>query len=193
MVYQANFGYIIMQQQNTESYKWYIIHTHSGFETKVINNIKEEIKKKGLSNHFEDFLVPTQKTLEIKKGKKVEGEKKFYPGYILIKMIMNDDAWHLVKKTSKVSGFLGASNRPVPLRDEEADRILGQIKEGVESVVSTISFEVGETVKVADGPFASFNGVVEEVDADRSRLKVAVSIFGRATPVELEYTQVEKS
>ena len=181
------------EHQNTELYKWYIIHTHSGFEAKVINNIKEEIKKKKLSNYFEDFLVPTQKTLEIKKGKKIEGEKKFYPGYILVKMIMNDDAWHLVKKTSKVSGFLGSANKPIPLRDEEAERILGQVKEGVESVVSTISFEVGETVKVADGPFASFNGVVEEVDADRSRLKVAVSIFGRATPVELEYTQVEKS
>ena len=183
----------MVEQQNIELYKWYIIHTHSGFEIKVINSIKEEIKKKKLSNYFEDFLVPTQKTLEIKKGKKVEGEKKFYPGYILIKMIMNDDAWHLVKKTSKVSGFLGAANKPVPLRDEEAERILGQVKEGVESIVSTITFEVGETVKVADGPFASFNGIVEEVDADRSRLKVAVSIFGRATPVELEYTQVEKS
>ncbi len=182
-----------MQEQNKEHFKWYIIHTHSGFELKVINNIKEEIKKKGLSENFADFLVPTQKTLEIKKGKKVEGEKKFYPGYILIKMIMNDDAWHLVKKTSKVSGFLGAANKPVPLREEEAQRILGQVKEGVESVVSTISFEVGETVKVADGPFASFNGIVEEIDSDRSRLKVAVSIFGRATPVELEYTQVEKS
>ena len=203
MVYKVSFGSIDMEQQKTELHnmeqqktelhKWYIIHTHSGFEAKVINNIKEEIKKKSLSDYFEDFLVPTQKTLEIKKGKKVEGEKKFYPGYILIKMHMNDDAWHLVKKTSKVSGFLGAANKPVPLRDEEAERILGQVKEGVESVVSTISFEVGETVKVADGPFASFNGIVEEVDADRSRLKVAVSIFGRATPVELEYTQVEKS
>ena len=180
-----------MEQNN--SHKWYIIHTHAGFEAKVIANIKEEVKKKGLASLFENFLVPTQKTLEIKKGKKVEGEKKFYPGYILIKMLMNDDAWHLVKKTSKVSGFLGAANKPIALRDEEADRILNQIKEGVESVVSTISFEVGETVKVADGPFASFNGIVEEVDADRSRLKVAVSIFGRATPVELEFTQVEKS
>ena len=173
--------------------KWYIIHTHSGFEAKVITVLKEEIRKKNLANYFIDFLVPTQKTLEIKKGKKVEGEKKFYPGYIMINMIMNDDTWHLVKKTSKVSGFLGASNKPVPLRNDEAERILSQIKEGVESVVSTISFEIGETVKVADGPFASFNGVVEDVDADRSRFKVAVSIFGRATPVELEYTQVETS
>ena len=180
-------------EQFKETHKWYIIHTHSGFEAKVIANIKEEIKKKNLSEYFQDFLVPTQKTLEIKKGKKVEGEKKFYPGNIIINMLMKDDAWHLVKKTSKISGFLGAANKPIALRDDEADRILSQIKEGVESVVSTISFEVGETVKVADGPFASFNGIVEEVDADRSRLKVAVSIFGRATPVELEYTQVEKS
>ena len=176
-----------------EECKWYIIHTHSGFEAKVITRLKEEIEKKNLSDFFSEFLVPTQKVLEIKKGKKIEGEKKFYPGYILIKMIMNDDTWHLVKKTSKVSGFLGASNKPVPLREEEANRILNQIKEGIESVVSTISFEIGETVKVAEGPFASFNGIVEEVDADRSRLKVAVSIFGRATTVELEYTQVEKS
>ena len=173
--------------------KWYIIHTHSGFEAKVIANLKEEINKKNLSHLFTEFLVPTQKVLEIKKGKKIEGEKKFYPGYIMIKMVMNDDTWHLVKKTSKVSGFLGASNKPVALRASEAEKILNQIKEGVESVVSTVSFEIGETVKVSDGPFASFNGIVEEVDADRSRLKVAVSIFGRATPVELEYTQVEKS
>ncbi len=181
-----------MSESDSE-FKWYIIHTHSGFESKVVVSIKDEIKKKNLQESFEEFLIPTQKTLEIKKGKKIEGEKKFYPGYILIKMNMNDDTWHLVKKVTKVSGFLGAANKPVPLRKEEADRILGQIKEGVESVVPTISFEVGETVKVSDGPFASFNGIVEEVDADRSRLKVAVSIFGRATPVELEYTQVEKS
>ena len=179
--------------EKDNDFKWYIIHTHSGFESKVVALVKEEIKKKNLIESFDDFLIPTQKTLEIKKGKKIEGEKKFYPGYILIKMVMNDDTWHLVKKISKVSGFLGAANKPVPLRKEEAERILGQIKEGGESVVPTISFEIGETVKVSDGPFASFNGVVEEVDSDRSRLKVAVSIFGRATPVELEYTQVEKS
>ena len=180
-------------EEDKKDFKWYIIHTHSGFELKVVNSIKEEVNKKKLSDLFTDFLVPTQRTLEIKKGKKVEGEKKFYPGYIMIKMIMNDDTWHLVKKTTKVSGFLGAANKPVPLRDDEATRILNQIQEGVDSVVPTVSFEVGETVKVSDGPFASFNGIVEEVDADRSRLKVAVSIFGRATPVELEYTQVEKS
>ena len=179
--------------EKDNDFKWYIIHTHSGFESKVVALVKEEIKKKNLVESFDDFLIPTQKTLEIKKGKKIEGEKKFYPGYILIKMVMNDDTWHLVKKISKVSGFLGAANKPVPLRKEEAERILGQVKEGGESVIPTITFEIGETVKVSDGPFASFNGVVEEVDSDRSRLKVAVSIFGRATPVELEYTQVEKS
>ena len=154
---------------------------------------KDVILEDVADDFFEDFIVPTQKTIEIKKGKKVEGEKKFYPGYIMIKMIMNDDTWHFIKKVNRVSGFLGASNKPVALRKEEADRILNQIQEGLESIVPTITFEVGETVKVSDGPFASFNGIVEEVDADRSRLKVAVSIFGRATPVELEYTQVEKS
>ncbi len=174
-------------------FKWYIIHTHSGLENKVVEHIKEDINKKKINDFFQDFLVPTQRTLEIKKGKKVEGEKKFFPGYVMIKMIMNDDTWHFIKKITKVSGFLGASNKPVPLREKEAERILAQIQEGVDSVVPTVSFEIGETVKVSDGPFASFNGVVEEVDVDKSRLKVAVSIFGRATPVELEYTQVEKS
>ena len=179
---------------NTDNidYKWFIIHTHSGFETKVIESIREEVKKRNLESLFKDYLVPTQKIFEIKKGKKVEGEKKYFPGYIMINMIMNDDTWHLIKKIKRVSNFLGAGNQPVALRKEEAERILNQIQEGMESAVSTVTFEIGETVKVADGPFASFNGVVEEVDEEKSRLKVAVSIFGRATPVELEYTQVEK-
>ena len=174
-------------------YKWFIIHTHSGFEAKVIDSIKEEVKKRKLESLFDDYLVPKQKIFEIKKGKKVEGEKKYFPGYIMINMVMNDDTWHLIKKIKRVSNFLGAGNKPVALRKDEADRILNQIQEGMESAVSTVSYEVGETVKVADGPFASFNGVVEEVDEEKSRLKVAVSIFGRATPVELEYSQVEKS
>ena len=181
-----------MSEQEID-YKWYIIHTHSGFETKVIESIQEEVKKKLLEDHFKDYLVPTQKTYEIKKGKKIEGEKKFFPGYVMINMVMNDNTWHLIKKIKRVSNFLGAGNKPVALRDSEAKRILSQIQEGMESVVPTVTFEVGESVKVADGPFASFNGIVEEVDAEKSRLKVAVSIFGRATPVELEYTQVEKS
>ena len=173
-------------------YRWFIIHTHSGFEAKVIDSIKEEVKKRNLEELFQDYLIPTQKIFEIKKGKKVEGEKKYFPGYIMINMIMDDNTWHLIKKIKRVSNFLGAGNRPVALRKEEADRILTQIQEGMESAVSTVSYEVGETVKVADGPFASFNGVVEEVDEEKSRLKVAVSIFGRATPVDLEYSQVEK-
>ncbi len=181
-----------MSEQEID-YKWYIIHTHSGFETKVIESIQEEVKKRSLEDHFKDYLVPTQKTFEIKKGKKIEGEKKFFPGYVMLNMVMNDNTWHLIKKIKRVSNFLGAGNIPVALRDSEAKRILSQIQEGMESVVPTVTFEVGESVKVADGPFASFNGIVEEVDAEKSRLKVAVSIFGRATPVELEYTQVEKS
>ena len=180
-----------MEEQNLD-YRWFIIHTHSGFEAKVIESIRDEVKKKQLEKLFEDYLVPTQKIFEIKKGKKVEGEKKYFPGYIMINMVMNDDTWHLIKKIKRVSNFLGAGNRPVALRKDEAERILNQIQEGMESAVSTVSYEVGETVKVADGPFASFNGVVEEVDEEKSRLKVAVSIFGRATPVELEYSQVEK-
>ena len=178
--------------EGTLEYKWFIIHTHSGFEAKVIESIKEEVKKRKLESLFKDYLVPTQKIFEIKKGKKVEGEKKYFPGYIMINMVMNDDTWHLIKKIKRVSNFLGAGNRPVALRKDEAERILNQIQEGMESAVSTVSYEVGETVKVADGPFASFNGVVEEVDEEKSRLKVAESIFGRATPVELEYSQVEK-
>ena len=180
-----------MEEENLD-YRWFIIHTHSGFESKVIESIKEEVKKRRLENLFQDYLVPTQKIFEIKKGKKVEGEKKYFPGYIMISMIMNDNTWHLIKKIKRVSNFLGAGNKPVALRRDEAERILNQIQEGMESAVSTVSYEVGETVKVADGPFASFNGVVEEVDEEQSRLKVAVSIFGRATPVELEYSQVEK-
>ena len=180
-----------MEEENLD-YRWFIIHTHSGFEAKVIESIRDEVKKKRLEKLFQDYLVPTQKIFEIKKGKKVEGEKKYFPGYIMINMVMNDDTWHLIKKIKRVSNFLGAGNRPVALRKDEAERILNQIQEGMESAVSTVSYEVGETVKVADGPFASFNGVVEEVDEEKSRLKVAVSIFGRATPVELEYSQVEK-
>ena len=180
-----------MEEENLD-YRWFIIHTHSGFEAKVIESIRDEVKKKQLEKLFQDYLVPTQKIFEIKKGKKIEGEKKYFPGYIMINMVMNDDTWHLIKKIKRVSNFLGAGNRPVALRKDEAERILNQIQEGMESAVSTVSYEVGETVKVADGPFASFNGVVEEVDEEKSRLKVAVSIFGRATPVELEYSQVEK-
>ena len=172
---------------------WYIVQAYSGFENKVADSIKDIMAKNSLESNLGEILVPTQKVVEVKKGKRTQKEKKYFPGYVLVKLDLDKNIYHKIKNIQKVSGFLGAANKPVPLRNEEAERILGQVKEGVESVVSTISFEIGETVKVADGPFASFNGIVEEVDADRSRLKVAVSIFGRPTPVELEYTQVEKS
>ena len=173
--------------------KWYIVNTYSGYEKRVAESIREQVDKKKLGDLIKSVLVPTQKTIEVRRGRKVQGEKKFFPGYILINMEMNDDTWHLIKKTSKVTDFLGASGKPSAISEDEAGRILNQVKEGIESPQPTIIFEIGETVRVADGPFASFNGVVEDVDSDRSRLKVAVSIFGRATPVELEYTQVEKT
>ena len=177
---------------SSDTSKWYVVHCHSGFEKKVADAIMDEAKKVELEDFINEVSVPTQAVVEVRRGVRVNSEKKFFPGYVLVKMIMNDDTWHLIKKIKRVSNFLGAGNRPVALRKDEAERILNQIQEGMESAVSTVSYEVGETVKVADGPFASFNGVVEEVDEEKSRLKVAVSIFGRATPVELEYSQVEK-
>ncbi|MGK9171405.1 transcription termination/antitermination protein NusG [Inquilinus limosus] len=172
--------------------RWYVLHVYSNFEKKVAESIREQAEQKGLSDHFEQIVVPTEEVVEIRRGQKVNTERKFFPGYVLLKMELSDRAWHLVKNTPKVTGFLGSGNKPIPISETEAMRIMQQVQEGVERPKPSISFEVGETVRVADGPFTSFNGVVEEVDEERSRLKVAVSIFGRATPVELEYTQVEK-
>ncbi len=171
--------------------RWYVLNVYSGFEKKVAETIKEQVAYKGMSEKFEEILIPTEEVVEIRKGAKVNTERKFFPGYILIKMEMTDDTWHLVKNTGKVTGFLGGK-KPTPITEAEAKRILQQVEEGAENPKSTVTFEVGEQVKVSDGPFSSFTGVVEEVDAERSRLKVSVSIFGRSTPVELEYTQVEK-
>lgn len=173
--------------------RWYIVHAYSNFERKVADSIKERALSAGLEDFFEDVLVPMEEVVEIRRGRKISSERKFFPGYVLVKMEMTDKAYHLIKDTPKVTGFLGTENKPIPITDEEADRILHQVQEGVERPKPTITFEIGEQVRVADGPFASFNGVVEEVDEERSRLKVAVSIFGRATPVELEYGQVEKT
>jgi transcriptional antiterminator NusG len=172
--------------------RWYIVHAYSNFEKKVAESIREKAQAAGLGQLFEEILVPTEKVVEVRRGRKVDAERKFFPGYVLVKMDMTDEAYHLIKNTPKVTGFLGADSRPVPITEAEAQHILQQVQEGVERPKPSISFDVGEQVRVSDGPFASFNGLVEEIDEERARLKVAVSIFGRATPVELEYGQVEK-
>jgi transcription termination/antitermination protein NusG len=173
--------------------RWYIIHAYSNFENKVAESIREQAKQRGLSDLFEEVMVPKEKVVEVRRGRKVDAERKFFPGYVLAKMDLTDEAFHLIKNTPKVTGFLGADNKPMPISEAEAARIIHQVQEGIERPKPSVSFEVGEQVRVSDGPFASFNGVVEEVDEARSRLKVAVSIFGRATPVELEFGQVEKT
>ena len=172
--------------------RWYIVHAHSNFEKKVAASIREQAAQRGLEEKFDEILVPTENVVEIRKGRKINAERKFFPGYVLVKCDLSDDIYHLIKNTPKVTGFLGADKKPVPISDAEANRIKGQVADGVERPKASISFEIGESVRVADGPFASFNGTVEEIDEGRSRVKVAVSIFGRATPVELEYAQVEK-
>jgi transcriptional antiterminator NusG len=174
-------------------HKWYIVHAYSNFEKKVAESIREQAKNQGLEENFSEILVPTEDVVEIRRGRKVNSERKFFPGYVLVKMELSDEAYHLIKNTPKVTGFLGSGSKPIPVSEKEVQRIVGAIEEGVERPKPTISFEIGETVKVIDGPFASFNGSVEQVDEERARLRVTVSIFGRATPVELEYAQVEKA
>jgi transcriptional antiterminator NusG len=173
--------------------KWYIVHAYSNFEKKVAESIREQAEQQGLADLFEEILVPTEEVVELRRGQRVNAERKFFPGYVLVKMEMTDDTYHLIKNTPKVTGFLGTGNKPLPVPQAEIDRIVQQVQEGVERPKPSITFEIGEAVRVTDGPFASFNGTVEEVDEEASRLKVAVSIFGRATPVELEYGQVEKA
>lgn len=173
--------------------RWYVIHVYSGFEKKVAQSIEEQAHQAGMSELIEQVLVPTEEVVEMRRGSKINTERKFFPGYVLVKMDMTDETWHLVKNTPKVTGFLGGRGRPSPITEREAERIMHQVQEGIDRPKPAIMFEIGEQVRVCDGPFTSFNGTVEDVDEERARLKVSVSIFGRATPVELEYSQVEKT
>ena len=172
---------------------WYIVQAYSGFEKKVVESIKDTLTKNKLDSHLGEILVPTHEVTEVKKGKRTKKQKKYFPGYILAKLDMNKQVYHLIKNIQKISGFLGSDDKPTPISDKEIQRILGTISESAINQKSAISFEIGEKVKVCDGPFASFNGLVEEIDEEKSRLKVSVSIFGRATPVDLEYNQVENN
>ena len=172
--------------------KWYVVHAYSGFEQKVADSIKEQAEKIGLTEMIEEISVPTQEIIEVKRGTRVNTERRFFPGYILIKMVMTDETWHLVRNTPKVSTFLGSKGKPTPISAKEAEKISEQVLQGIEKPTPSVAFEVGEHIRVIDGPFASFDGMIEQIDEEKSRIKVAVSIFGRSTPVDLEYTQVEK-
>ena len=171
---------------------WYIVQSHSSFENKVASLIKEEAEKAKISDKIEEIVIPTHDITEVKRGKRVQRKKKYFPGYVLIKSEMDNNIYHMIKNIKRVTGFLGSKGVPVPVSDNEIEKILGQIKDGVAQPKSSIEYVIGEKVQVIDGPFASFNGMVEEIDEEKSRLKVSVSIFGRPTPVELDYNQVEK-
>ena len=176
------------------SLRWYVVHAYSGFEARVQQSLKERVERYGMQDYFGEILVPTEEVVEMREGKKRRSERKFFPGYVLVQMEMNDDTWHLVKDVPKVLGFIGGtSDRPAPITDQEANTILNRIQEGVEKPRPKVLFEVGEMVRVTDGPFNDFNGVVEEVDFEKNRMRVAVQMFGRSTPVELEFHQVEKA
>lgn len=191
-------GFVEGESSDTEASdapkkRWYVVQAYSGYEARVQKALLERIKLQGLEDYFGEILVPTEEIVEMKAGQKRRSERKFFPGYVLVKMAMTDEAWHLVCKTPRVSGFIGGtSQQPAPISEQEAKKILEQIEQGVDKPRPKILFEPGEVVRVIDGPFADFNGVVEEVDYEKSRLKVAVLIFGRSTPVELEFGQVEK-
>ncbi len=176
----------------SQTAKWYIVHAYSNFEKKVADAITQAAKDKGLEDMIEEIMVPTENVTEIRRGRKVETERRFFPGYVLVKMVLTDQTYHLINEVPKVTGFLGTGKKPLPVSQKEVDRIIGVIDETVERPRPTVLYEIGETVRVIDGPFASFSGIVEDVDMDAARVKVAVSIFGRATPVELEFGQVEK-
>lgn len=174
--------------------RWYVVHTYSGFEKSVVRSLKEHIRNAGMEDKFGEILVPTEEVVEMKSGQKRTSERKFFPGYVLVKMEMDDESWHLVKNVPKVTGFIGGSGmKPTPISDKEADAIIRQVQEGVEKPKPKFSFQAGEQVRVTDGPFQDFNGTVEDVNYEKNKLKVSVSIFGRMTPVELDFSQVEKA
>ncbi|MFN9000909.1 MAG: transcription termination/antitermination protein NusG [Holosporales bacterium] len=173
--------------------RWYVINVYSGSEKKVAEAIREGVEKAGLSERISEVLVPTEQVVEVKKGEKVSVERNFFPGYVLVRMEMSDETWHLIKSTPKVTGFLGGRTRPSPISETEVKRIMSQVEENVARPKHRMRFEIGEQLRVTDGPFATFTGLVEEVDEEKERLKVSVSIFGRATPVDLDFSQVEKA
>lgn len=176
------------------SKRWYVVHAYSGYEKRVAGSLKEQVELQSMQDMFGEILVPTESVVEMRDGKKRKSERKFYPGYVLVEMEMNDESWHLVKSTPRVMGFIGGTaEKPAPLTSKEADAILQRVKEGADTPTQKTIYEPGEVVRVIDGPFADFNGTVEKVNYEKSRLQVSVSIFGRATPVELEFTQVEKT
>jgi len=181
------------QPTSNPRHKWYIVHAYSNFEKKVAESIKEQARAQGLEDCFSEILVPTEDVVEIRRGRKVNSERKYFPGYVLVKMELTDEAYHLIKNTPKVTGFLGSGSKPIPVSEKEVQRIVGAIEEGVTAPKSVVLYEVGENVRVIDGPFANFSGIVEEVKAEKQKVRVLVSIFGRATPVELDFAQVEKA
>ena len=191
---------VILNKENNSNWfgvlmtecRWYVLHAYSGYEQKVADSIVDQASKLGISEHVEEVSVPTQNFVEVKRGVRVNSERKIFPGYILIKMNLNDDTWHIIKNTPKLSGFLGTKGKPIPISNAEAKRISQQVIDGVEKSRPAVMYDIGEQVKVIDGPFASFNGEIEQIDEEKARLRVAVSIFGRSTPVDLEYSQVEK-
>jgi transcriptional antiterminator NusG len=183
-----------MSAAPAEGMRWYVVHAYSGMEKAAERNIVERVQRAGMQSKFGRILVPTEEVVEVKNGVKRTTERKFFPGYVLVEMVMDDDTWHLVKNTSKVTGFVGgARNRPSPISEAEVQKIIGQMQEGSDKPRHKIEFVTGEYVRVKDGPFTDFNGTVEEVNYEKSKLRVSVTIFGRATPVELEFNQVEKT
>jgi transcriptional antiterminator NusG len=183
---------MIMEEGNNKELKWYVVHTYSGFEHKVKSNLEERVRALNQEEFFGKILIPTEQVVELKKGRKRTSSRKFYPGYIMVQMVLNKDTWHTVRNTAKVTGFLGGGTNPSPVPDEEAVRIIQQMQDGISKPKPRYTFEEGDEIRVIDGPFSNFQGTVEEVKQDKEKLKVLISIFGRATPVELDFIQVSK-